>query len=107
MIAGAAAILILVAGGTAAAVMLNGQGGAAEARSTIETDSAAEPIVFPDDEPAAAAGAQPCTTVRVLSSLENAEMVSRLVEGYNAQPRDVDGGCVTVVATKNKSGLAA
>ncbi len=100
-------MLILVAGGTAAAVMLNGQGGAAEASSTVETDAAAEPIAFPDDEPAAAAGAQPCTTVRVLSSLENAEMVSRLVEGYNAQPRDIDGSCVTVVATKDKSGLAA
>ena len=34
-------------------------------------------------------------------------MVSRLVAAYNAQPRDVDGSCVTVVATKDKSGLAA
>jgi len=106
VIAGAV-VLILVSGGTAAAVLLNGQGSAGEASTVPETDAAGEPIVFPDDEPAAAAGAQPCTTVTVLSSLENAEMVSRLVEGYNAQPRDVDGTCVTVVATKDKSGLAA
>ncbi len=100
-------VLILVGGGTAAAVMLNGPGTAVEASGVPETDVAAEPIVFPDDEPAAAVGSQPCTTVRVLSSLENSEMVSRLVDGYNAQPRDIDGSCVTVVATKDKSGLAA
>ncbi len=67
----------------------------------------AGPVVFPDDEPAAAAGAQPCTTVSVLSSLENSEMVSRLADGYNAQPRDIDGACVTVVPTRDKSGVAA
>jgi Ca-activated chloride channel homolog len=106
VIAGAAA-LILVAGGTAAAVFLNDQGSSNEAGDAPETDVAAEPIVFPEDEPATAAGAQPCTTVTVLSSLENSEMVSRLVDGYNAQPRDVDGSCVTVVATRDKSGLAA
>ncbi|WP_235508236.1 substrate-binding domain-containing protein, partial [Agromyces sp. Soil535] len=103
------AVVILAAGGTATAVMLNGQGSSVDASEAPETDVAAasEPIVFPEDEPAAAAGAKPCTTVTVLSSLENAEMVSRLVAGYNAQPRDVDGNCVTVVATKDKSGLAA
>ncbi|WP_235508233.1 substrate-binding domain-containing protein [Agromyces sp. Soil535] len=106
MIAGAV-VLILVAGGTATAMILNGQGSAGEASDAPETDVAAEPIVFPEDEPAAAAGAQPCTTVTVLSSLENSEMVSRLAAGYNAQPRDVDGTCVTVVAKKDKSGLAA
>ena len=68
---------------------------------------AAEPVVFPEDEPAAAVGASPCTTVSVISSFENAEMVSRLADGYNAQPRDVDGTCVTVVASKDKSGLVA
>ena len=68
---------------------------------------AAEPVVFPEDEPAAAVGASPCTTVNVISSFENAEMVSRLADGYNAQPRDVDGTCVTVVASKDKSGLVA
>jgi Ca-activated chloride channel family protein len=34
-------------------------------------------------------------------------MVARLAEAYNAQPRDVDGTCVEVVATKDKSGVAA
>ena len=44
----------------------------------------AEPIVFPDDVPAAANGAEPCTTVTVMSSFENAEMVANLAAGYNA-----------------------
>lgn len=66
-----------------------------------------EPIAFPDDTPAAAAGTEPCTEVRVLSSFENAEMVEKLAEGYNASPRDIDGSCVTVSADKQKSGVAA
>jgi Ca-activated chloride channel homolog len=106
VIAGAL-VLVLVAGGTATALVLNGQNPADEAGGATETTVAAEPVVFADDEPAAAAGAAPCTVVTVLSSLENSEMVSRLVDGYNGQPRDVDGTCVTVVATKDKSGLAA
>ena len=99
------AVLLVIAGGAVAAVLVTSQGGDAEAGSAPE--ATAELIAFPDDEPASAAGAAPCTTVTVLSSLENSEMVTRLVEGYNAQPRDVDGSCVTVVATKDKSGLAA
>ena len=99
------AVLLVIAGGAVAAVLVTSQGGDAEASSAPE--ATAELIAFPDDEPASAAGAAPCTTVTVLSSLENSEMVTRLVEGYNAQPRDVDGSCVTVVATKDKSGLAA
>lgn len=102
-----ALVLVLVAGGTATALMLNGQGQPDEAGGATETPVAAEPVVFADDEPAAAAGAAPCTTVTVLSSLENSEMVSRLVDGYNGQPRDVDGRCVSIVATKDKSGIAA
>lgn len=102
-----ALVLVLVAGGTATALMLNGQGQPDEAGGATETPVAAEPVVFADDEPAAAAGAAPCTTVTVLSSLENSEMVSRLVDGYNGQPRDVDGRCVSIVPTKDKSGIAA
>src|SRR6478609_374963 len=37
-----------------------------------------KPITFPQDEPAATAGAEPCVAVRVLSSYENAEMVESL-----------------------------
>lgn len=105
-VVGGAAVLAIVAGGAGVALVANLQGG--DRIGTNPTTAAeAEPIVFPVDEPAAAAGAEPCTPVRVLSSLENSEMVSRLVDGYNAQPRDVDGSCVTVVATRDKSGLAA
>jgi Ca-activated chloride channel family protein len=106
VIAGAL-VLVLLAGGTATALMLTGQDSSDDAGGATETPVAAEPVVFAEDEPAAAAGAAPCTTVTVLSSLENSEMVSRLVDGYNGQPRDVDGKCVSVVATKDKSGLAA
>lgn len=103
----AAAVLLLAAGGTVTAVILGNQGGGGAIEAGPTPEAEAEPIVFPDDEPAAASGAEPCTTVRVLSSLENSEMVSRLVDGYNAKPRDVDGSCVTVIATADKSGLAA
>ncbi|MCD2441032.1 substrate-binding domain-containing protein [Agromyces sp. SYSU K20354] len=107
IIIGAAALVLLLGGGIATALVMTAQNPSTEADGVDEAPQAAEPIVFPDDEPAAAAGASPCTTVRVLSSFENAEMVSRLVDGYNAQPRDVNGSCVTAVATKDKSGLAA
>jgi Ca-activated chloride channel family protein len=100
-----AVVLVLVGGAAVAAVVVNGQGGGTSAQASPEATP--EPIVFPEDEPAATAGAAPCTTVTVLSSLENSEMVAALVEGYNAAPRDVDGTCVTVVAKEDKSGLAA
>jgi Ca-activated chloride channel family protein len=67
----------------------------------------AEPVVFPDDVPVKANGAEPCTTVTVMSSFENAEMVTNLAAAYNKQPRDVDGRCVVVQAQKNKSGAVA
>ena len=54
-----------------------------------EEEAVPEPelIEFPQDEPAATSGAQPCATVRVLSSHENAEMVERL--GASRQYRNV------------------
>jgi Ca-activated chloride channel family protein len=67
----------------------------------------AEALVFPDDEPAAVAGAGRCIAVPVVSSFENAEMVANLVAGYNAQPRDVNGLCVSVSSTRDKSGVVA
>ncbi len=97
IVAGAAALL-LVAATVVTVVVLGARGGPLTPDPSSEPD-AAEPIAFPADEPAASAGDDPCTIVRVVSSYENAEMVSRLVDGYNAQPRDVDGNCVSVVAT--------
>jgi Ca-activated chloride channel homolog len=102
-VAAAAAVLLLAGGGVAAAMLMN-QGEPAAGPTQPAT---VEPVVFEEDQPAATAGAAPCTEVKVLSSLENSEMVAKLAEGYNAQPRDVDGSCVTVVTTKDKSGLAA
>lgn len=97
---------LLVIGGVATAAMLAGQGGTSAAPSA-PAEAEAEPIVFPDDEPAEADGAAPCTSVRVLSSFENAQMVERLTEAYNAEPREVGGACVEVVASRDKSGIAA
>lgn len=85
---------------------------AGDAPSSVENPApaapaAAEKIAFPDDEPAAAAGAGPCATVSVLSSFENAEMVESLAAAYNSRPRNVMGSCVTVTTSKDKSGVAA
>ncbi|MFE5410728.1 substrate-binding domain-containing protein [Microbacterium sp. NPDC056569] len=77
------------------------------AEPAAEAPAVAEPIVFPEDEPAATAGAEPCASVQVLSSFENAEMVEGLAAAYNSQPRNVAGSCVTVTTTREKSGVAA
>ncbi|MGF3056351.1 VWA domain-containing protein [Microbacterium sp. YY-01] len=65
------------------------------------------PVEFLPDTPAAAAGAEPCTVVTVLSSLENAEMVQNLAKAYSSAPRNIGGSCVTVVTKEEKSGVAA
>ncbi|MBP1079133.1 Ca-activated chloride channel family protein [Microbacterium terrae] len=78
-----------------------------ESPADAETPDAVELIEFADDEPAATAGSEPCTDVSVLSSFENAGMVESLAAAYNASPRNVAGSCVTVSASKEKSGLAA
>jgi Ca-activated chloride channel family protein len=103
VVAGVAAVAI-IGTGVVTATVLGGQNGTNAAPSEAPEP---EPIVFPADEPAETDGAAPCTTVRVLSSFENAEMVATLAEAYNAQPRDVGGSCVEVVASKDKSGIAA
>lgn len=78
-----------------------------QAKGATGTPTPSPAVTFAEDAPAAAPGAAPCTPLTVLSSLENADMVERLVAGYNAQPRDVAGHCVTATATKDKSGVAA
>ena len=100
----AGVVALLAVGGAVTAAMLGSQGGTSAAPAATAEP---EPIVFPNDEPAPTPGAEPCTTVRALSSFENAEMVASLAEAYNAEPRNVDGSCVTVVASKDKSGIAA
>ncbi|WP_245528948.1 vWA domain-containing protein [Beutenbergia cavernae] len=112
-------VLVVGVGATATAFMLSradveppagaspGASQSADPGDGATGEPTAEQIDFQDDEPAAAPGAEPCTTVSVLSSFENAEMVGNLAAAYNAQPRDVAGRCVTVVAGKDKSGIAA
>src|ERR687889_609716 len=69
------------------------------------TPSATEPLT--QDNPAAVAGASPCISLNILTSLENAEMVRALAAAYTAKPRSVDGKCVTPAVTQEKSGVAA
>jgi Ca-activated chloride channel family protein len=105
-----AAIVVLVGsiGGVSYAIVSNmWTDEPAAAEPAPEAPAAVERIEFPQDEPAATAGAQPCATVRVLSSFENAEMVESLAAAYNSQPRNVAGSCVTVATSKDKSGGAA
>jgi Ca-activated chloride channel family protein len=59
------------------------------------------------DSPAAVAGASPCISLNILTSLENAEMVRALASEYAAKPRSVAGKCVTPAVTEEKSGVAA
>ncbi|MFF2272748.1 VWA domain-containing protein [Agromyces sp. NPDC058136] len=109
MIGGGALALLLVGGGVATAVVLMNQNGsdATDAGGAEASAAPAEPIVFPSDEPADPAGTEPCIELSVLSSFENAEMATRLVEGYNAKPRNVDGRCVVASTTRDKSGISA
>ncbi|SFR92344.1 Ca-activated chloride channel family protein [Microbacterium sp. cf046] len=104
-----AAIVVLVAAiGTVSTVIVSSLASSNTAASGgAPAPQPEEPIVFPADEPAAAAGAGPCISVPVLSSFENAEMVANLAAAYNAQPRDINGSCVTVTAARDKSGIAA
>ena len=61
---------------------------------------------LPADHFPASAGAGPCTEVRVLASLENADVLRALAHGYAGSRRNVSGRCVTVSVTADKSGLA-
>ena len=100
---GVIAVLAIALGSVGFALLQKPHGGGVAAATPSPTPT----VAFQNDKPAVAAGAGPCTSITVLSSLENADMVERLVAGYNAQPRDVAGHCVTAVATKDKSGVAA
>ncbi|UOQ87594.1 substrate-binding and VWA domain-containing protein [Agromyces endophyticus] len=104
MITGASLALLLVGGGVATAVVLTGQGGAIGFTPTAS--GTAVPGVFAADQPSAEDGKKPCIALTVLASNENAELMTRLVDGYNAQPRSVDGRCVDAVAKKETSGTA-
>ncbi|UZX03187.1 VWA domain-containing protein [Arthrobacter sp. CDRTa11] len=66
---------------------------------------AGEPLA--QDSPAAVAGASPCISLNIFTSLENAEMVRSMAAEYTAKPRSVDGKCVTPAVTQEKSGVAA
>jgi Ca-activated chloride channel family protein len=62
---------------------------------------------FAEDTMPAAAGAAPCTTVRVLASFENRPMLDALNAGYHGDQRSVGGHCVLVEVAVAQTGLAA
>ena len=108
-VSGASLVTLVAAIGTVGTLIVTSLASADE--SAAQTQPTAEPtpelIEFADDVPAAASGTEPCTTVTVMSSFENAEMVANLAAAYNAQPRDIDGMCVVVSPVRDKSGVAA
>jgi Ca-activated chloride channel family protein len=105
-----ASIVTLVAAiGTVGTLIVSNLASAGEptAQASPSPSDEPDPIEFVDDVPAAANGAEPCTTVNVMSSFENAEMVTNLAAGYNSQFRDVNGMCVVIAPTRDKSGVVA
>lgn len=71
------------------------------------TAAANKAAALPVDAPAAQNGAAPCTQVRVLSSLENADVLQAAATAYAAKPRDVGGVCVQIAVTAGASGPSA
>ncbi|GAA1790484.1 hypothetical protein GCM10009712_42150 [Pseudarthrobacter sulfonivorans] len=105
--AAAAAVAILIVGGAFLLRTLlypagSGEGGTSAGNGG--TPSAGEPL--PQDSPAAVAGASPCLSLNILTSLENADMVRAVAAEYAAKPRSVDGKCVTPTVSQEKSGIA-
>src|SRR5687768_11692525 len=78
----ASIVTLIAAIGTVGTMIVSNLASAEEptAQTQASPDASAEPelIEFADDVPAAANGAEPCTTVNVMSSFENAEMVTNL-----------------------------
>lgn len=100
----AAVVVGLIAAALVLPALLNpgGTGSSQSAAPGAHADAA-----LPEDRPAASAGAAPCIPLNVLASLENADMVRSLAAAYIAKPRSVDGKCVSVNVSQEKSGVAA
>lgn len=107
-IAAAATVALLIVGGAfmlRALIFPAGSGDDGAAAENGSTSPAGDPLA--QDSPAAVAGASPCITFTILTSLENADMVRALAEAYTAEPRSVDGKCVAPAVAQEKSGVAA
>ena len=106
-IAAAATVALLIVGGAFVlrTMLFPDPGDGGTSGGNGNTPSATEPLT--QDNPAAVAGASPCISLNILTSLENAEMVRALAAAYTAKPRSVDGKCVTPAVTQEKSGVAA
>ncbi|MEP6696098.1 MAG: extracellular solute-binding protein, partial [Pseudonocardiales bacterium] len=70
---------------------------------SVSSKPTSAPTPPPDVLPATA-GAAPCTTVRVRTSLENAELVTRLTPAYQGARRNVGGHCVDLRVAADSSG---
>jgi Ca-activated chloride channel family protein len=103
--AAATAALLIVGGGFLLRAVIFPGGSAEGGTSAESTPPAGDSLA--QDTPGAGAGAAPCISLNILTSLENAEMVRALASEYTAKPRSVDSKCVTPVVTEEKSGVAA
>ncbi|MGN7148593.1 VWA domain-containing protein [Arthrobacter sp. SAFR-179] len=101
--AGTVALLIL--GGAFVLRMLIFPAGSEGNRDAGGAPPAGPPLA--QDSPASVPGNPPCISLKILTSLENADMVRALAAGYTAKPRSVDGKCVTPAVTQDESGVAA
>jgi Ca-activated chloride channel family protein len=107
-VAAAATVALLIVGGAfvlRALIFPADSGDGRPSAGNGSTPSAGEPLA--QDSPAAVAGTAPCISLNILASLENAETVRALAAGYTAQPRSVEGKCVTPAVAQEKSGVAA
>lgn len=105
----AASVLGLIGGALLLPTFLE-PGGSASSQSGAAVGGTPTPIpevALPLDKPPAASGKAPCISINVLASLENADLVRSLASEYMAKPRSVDGLCVTVNVSQEKSGVAA
>ena len=91
-----AGVVVLRAGQTAT--------GAQQPRSE-PTEQSSTPS-FAEDTLPAAAGAGPCTPVRVLASFENRPLLDALGAAYGGERRSIGGHCVRVEVSVAQSGLA-
>lgn len=114
-------VAVLAVGGVVVGLMIGGGDGSrgqaagrpAQTGSTHDAVDAAGPTVRASATPPTAdhlparPGARPCVSIRVLASLEDADLLTALAAAYHGNARDVAGHCVTVKVSAMGSGQAA
>jgi Ca-activated chloride channel family protein len=106
-------VLVLVLALAATAVLLWRRGDAASSDlatppvdTTPTAEDAASRVPIEEDSFPPTPGQGPCIDVDVLTSLENADLVTALASAYQGDRRNIDGRCVNVNVTPERSGVA-